>query len=82
MNMATKIIKPAAVFSRPREIRVLSQEDKLAHPVSLLEKRKTKALSLCIANACLQAQCWYRSLVAVTEMIASIFFHLHSSTRR
>ena len=32
----------------------------VAQIVSLLEKRETKVSSLCVANACLQEQCWYR----------------------
>ena len=47
VNMAREIIKP--VFSRPREIRVLSQEDWFAHHwlVLLLKKCETKASCLC-----------------------------------
>ena len=56
--MAREIIKP--VFSRLREIRVLSQEDWLAHNWLvlglLLEKCETKALCLCVASATIQAQ--------------------------
>ena len=56
VNMAREIIKP--VFSRLREIRVLSQEDLLAHHwlVLLPEKCETKASSLCVASATMQAQ--------------------------
>ena len=54
--MAREIIKP--VFSRPREIRVLSQEDLLAHHwlVLLPEKCETKATCLCVASTTMQAQ--------------------------
>ena len=54
--MAREIIKP--VFSRPREIRVLSQEDWFAHHwlVLLLKKCETKASCLCVASATMQAQ--------------------------
>ena len=45
-------------FSRPREIRVLSREDWLAHNwlVLLLEKCETKASFLCAVSATMQAQ--------------------------
>ena len=38
--MAKEIIKP--VFSRPREIRVLSQEDWLAHKLTCTSTRKKR----------------------------------------
>ena len=55
VNMAREIIKP--VFSRPREIGVLSQEDWLAHNwlVLLLEMCETKASCFCVAST-MQAQ--------------------------
>ena len=48
--MARKIIK--LVFLRPKEIRVLSQEDYLAYHRLSTRKIETKALCLCVANAC------------------------------
>ena len=47
--MARKIIKP--VFSRPRKESYPREISSLT-TVSLLEKRETKALCLCVANAC------------------------------
>ena len=53
--MVREIIKP--VFSRPREIRVLSQEDWLVH--RCLPTRKARNESFVHVSVCSeQAQCW------------------------
>ena len=45
VNMARKIVKP--VFSRPREIRVLSQEEHLAHHCLFTRKAQKRKLCVC-----------------------------------
>ena len=55
--MARKIIKP--IFSRPREIRVLSQEDYLTHRYLYILKARNESF-ISVRSERLQAQCWYR----------------------
>ena len=64
--MARKIIKP--VFSRPREIRVLSQEDWLAHHCLSTRKAQNESfVSVCSERlparvVPIQVLSWWRSL--------------------
>ena len=71
VHMARKIIK--LVFSRPREIRFLSEKDQLAHHCLSTRKCETKASSRCVVNACKRSAGTDTESKAVPEMVWSVF---------